>query len=137
MKRMEDSDRLKRKDQDLSICVASTPSPPTPTPMFTPTPTLALTPCTPSLVVQVPIALSLVPCTTTLALRPVSLMLDSTTTGSFSLDHLIDEVEMTSHIDVSTEGNAIDAEIEIDDLAAIEGGEDDDARAVASSSYSS
>ncbi|GAB4849299.1 hypothetical protein Ancab_004099 [Ancistrocladus abbreviatus] len=47
------------------------------------------------------------------------------TTRSLKLDHLIDEVELASCIDISIEGDTTDAEVKIDDTIVVENGTDD------------
>ncbi|GAB4830650.1 hypothetical protein Ancab_039254, partial [Ancistrocladus abbreviatus] len=88
-------------------------------------------------VVYVLVAPSPVPHTVTLTLRLVTSMPNLATTGSSTLDCLIDEVKLVEHIDVSVKGDAADTEDEIDYPTATNGGAHDHARLEASSFQSS
>ncbi|GAB4856318.1 hypothetical protein Ancab_014246, partial [Ancistrocladus abbreviatus] len=94
-------------------------------------------PSAPFSVVYALVAPSPVPPTVTLTLRLVTLMPDLATTGSSTLNCLIDEVQLVEHIDGLVNGDAADTEDEIDDPTATNGGAHDHARLEASSSQSS
>ncbi|GAB4859371.1 hypothetical protein Ancab_010835 [Ancistrocladus abbreviatus] len=110
--RQEDQRPLKR----IKIC-----------PLVPPAPIATPTPFAPSPVVHAPATPSSTPLIATLSLRLGSSMPYPTTIGSPILDHLIDEIELASCIDVLAEGDVIDAEAEINDPIAIYSGANDDA----------
>ncbi|GAB4842692.1 hypothetical protein Ancab_012668 [Ancistrocladus abbreviatus] len=66
--------------------------------------------------------------------KPASSMLDPTTISSLALNHLIDEVELALHTNLSVEG---DIKVEIDDPATAKSATNDDTGATAPSSHSS
>ncbi|GAB4845823.1 hypothetical protein Ancab_039232 [Ancistrocladus abbreviatus] len=111
---------------------------PAPTPL-TPT-TTPSTPChavhVPIAPFMVPIAPFMVPITITPMLWVANLMPNRATIGSLTLDYLIDEIKLALHTNISAEGDATDAKVKIDDLAATEGATYDNARAATLFSYS-
>ncbi|GAB4836512.1 hypothetical protein Ancab_001424 [Ancistrocladus abbreviatus] len=94
--------------------------------------TPVFTPSTPFSMVCVPTAPSTTLVIATLKLRPTSPMPNRVATTFPTLNYLIDKVELVSHINIPTQGDATNAEAKIDNIIA----EAEGTRVATSSSHS-